>query len=564
MRKFLTFKYKRMKIKSILLMLFTFTYLGSNAQEAGWQLEKADENSSIGIGAQNLYSQLLKGRTSTTVVVAVIDSGVDVEHEDLQDNVWINIDEIPGNGIDDDNNGYIDDINGWNFIGGPDGNVDADSYEVTRVYSKLKYKFDKADVSKLSKKDKKEYELYKRSKKEVENKLEQAQANLNNIEATIERLTSGLKTVAKAIGEKEINLESLQGIDATEEPMLAVGKNILLDQIARGMEINSVDELLEGIGEQMGGAKEYYSDQVKYAYNTEFDSRKVIGDNYADQYEKHYGNNDVEGPDAMHGTHVAGIIGAVRNNEIGMDGVADNVKIMSVRTVPNGDERDKDVANAIRYAVDNGASIINMSFGKGYSWEEKVVEDAIKYAESKDVLLVHAAGNSSQDNDTTDNFPNDNYRGKGFLFFKGKIKSFKNWIEVGALSYQVGENLAAPFSNYGSDNVDLFAPGMEIYATVPNDEYMMLQGTSMAAPVVAGVASVLRSYFPALTAVQVKDILMRTVTKQSQLVIKPGSSDKVPFSELSVSGGVVNIENAVKQAMQTKGKKKVSKKKAKA
>ena len=553
-----------MNIKSILLMLFTFMFIGSYAQEAGWQLEKADENSSIGINAQNLYSQLLKGRASSTVVVAVIDSGVDVEHEDLRDNVWVNTDEIPDNGIDDDNNGYIDDVNGWNFIGGPNGNVDADSYEVTRVYSKLKYKYENADVTKLSKKDKKEYEYYKKAKEEVEKKLESAKANLANVEATIERLTSGLKSIEKSIGDKEINLETLQGIDVSEEPMLAVGKNILLDQIARGNEVESIESLLTDVEDQMGGAKDYYSDQVNYAYNTEFDSRTVIGDNYNDQYEKHYGNNDVEGPDAMHGTHVAGIIGAVRNNEIGMDGVADNVKIMSIRTVPNGDERDKDVANAIRYAVDNGASIINMSFGKGYSWYEKVVEDAIKYAEKNDVLLVHAAGNSSQDNDTTDNFPNDDYRGKGFLFFKGKMKNYKNWIEVGALNYEVGEKLAAPFSNYGAENVDIFAPGMEIYATVPNDEYRMLQGTSMAAPVVAGVASVLRSYFPSLTAVQVKNILMNTVTKQNHMVIKPGTSEKVPFSELSVSGGVVNIEKAVKQAMETKGKKKIAKSKSKA
>jgi len=545
-------------------MLFTLTYLIGSAQEAGWQLEKADANSSIGINAQDLYSKLLKGRASSQVVVAVIDSGVDVEHEDLQENVWVNVDEIPGNGIDDDNNGYVDDVNGWNFIGGANGNVDADTYEVTRLYAKLKYKYENADESKLSKKDKKEYALYKKCKEEVESKLKSAEANLNNINSTIDRLTTGLTAIGKAIGDKKINLETLQGIDPGDDKVLAVGKNILLDQIARGSEIESIDQLLEEVGVQMDGAKDYYGDQVAYAYNTEFDSRTVIGDNYEDQTEKHYGNNDVEGPDALHGTHVAGIIGAVRNNEIGMDGVADNVKIMSVRTVPNGDERDKDVANAIRYAVDNGASIINMSFGKGYSWHEKVVEDAIKYAEKKDVLLVHAAGNSSQDNDSTDNFPNDDYKGKGFLFFKGKQKNYKNWIEVGALNYEVGENLAAPFSNYGSENVDLFAPGMEIYSTIPDNEYRNLQGTSMAAPVVAGVASVIRSYFPTLTAVQVKNILMGTVTKQTHDVIKPGTSDKVPFTSLSVSGGVVNIENAVKKAMQTKGKKKVSKKKAKA
>ncbi|NNE15513.1 MAG: S8 family serine peptidase [Saprospiraceae bacterium] len=554
-----------MKIKSILIMLFIASFFNIEAQEIGWQLQAADENSSIGISAQSLYSDLLKGRASSTVVVAVIDSGVDVEHEDLADNIWINVDEIPDNNVDDDNNGYVDDVYGWNFIGGPNGNVDADTYEVTRLYGKLKYKYENADVAKLSKKDKEEYELFLKYKKEVESKYNSAESSLNNIKAAEDRYITGLSAVKELVGDTTITLEVLQGVDAGDDAALAVGKNILLDQIARGNEIDNIDEIIDGVKEQMSGAKDYYTDQVKYAYNPDFDSRDVIGDNYDDPYEKYYGNNDVEGPDARHGTHVAGIIGAVRGNEIGMDGVADNVRIMSVRTVPNGDERDKDVANAIRYAVDNGASIINMSFGKGYSWNEKVVEEAIKYAEKNDVLLVHAAGNSSQNNDTTDNFPNDTYKGKGFLFFKGKTKQYKNWLEVGALSYENGEKLAAPFSNYGQANVDLFAPGMEIYSTVPNDEYEPLQGTSMAAPVVAGVAAVLRSYFPTLTAVQVKNILMQSVTKQMVEVYVPGSqTDKVPFSTLSVSGGVVNVEKAVNLAKQTKGKKKIKKGNSKA
>ena len=223
------------------------------------------------------------------------------------------------------------------------------------------------------------------------------------------------------------------------------------------------------------------------------------------------------------------------------------------------------MANAIRYAVDNGASIVNMSFGKGYSWNEKVVEDAIKYAEKNDVLLIHAAGNAGQDNDTSDNFPNDEYRGKGFLFFKGKKKNYKNWIEVGALSYNNGEGLPASFSNYGQKNVDIFAPGVQIYATTPNNSYEFLQGTSMAAPVVAGVAAVLRSYFPSLTAEQTKSILMGSVIPFSQKVVMPGTKDtKVPFNKLSVSGGVVNAEKAVKLAKTVKGKKKVSKPKVRA
>ena len=164
--------------------------------------------------------------------------------------------------------------------------------------------------------------------------------------------------------------------------------------------------------------------KLDYAYNPDYDSRKlIVKDNYADSNERFYGNNDVEGPDALHGTHVAGIVGAVVGNEIGSDGIARNVKLMSVRAVPDGDERDKDVANAIRYAVDNGATIINMSFGKGYSWDKKAVDEAVKYAAKHDVLLVHAAGNSGQNNDKTDNFPNDFIGKHGFIFKKNAMQT---------------------------------------------------------------------------------------------------------------------------------------------
>ena len=527
--------------------------------EEGWHLKKADLGSSVGISAQNLYSGILKGQPSHTVVVAVIDSGVDVEHEDLKDNIWINPGEIADNGIDDDNNGYVDDIHGWNFIGGANGNVNDDTYEVTRLYAKYKYKYDGADRAKLSNDEKAEYDLYVKCKNEVETEMEKSKTGLSRWTQSKESVTAAMDAARMALGDTTITMDVLDGISTDGNEALSMGIRILKDELANGHAVESVDAVQASANEQLDGAIKYFDGRIKYAYNPDFDTRDIIGDNYADQYEKHYGNNDVEGPDAFHGTHVAGIIGAVRNNDTGIDGVANNVKIMSVRTVPNGDERDKDVANAIRYAVDNGASIINMSFGKGYSWEEKVVEDAINYAKEKDVLLVHAAGNSAQDNDTTDNFPNDHYKGKRFLgIFKAKDKYYENWMEIGALNYKNGEELSAPFSNYGQKNVDLFAPGMQIYSTIPDDKYENAQGTSMAAPVVAGVAAVLRSYFPTLTAVQVKNILMSSVTRVNQNVIVPGSNDmKKPFSSLSVSGGVVNVEAAIKLAKTVKGKKKI-------
>ncbi|MEZ5059157.1 MAG: S8 family serine peptidase [Saprospiraceae bacterium] len=308
----------------------------------------------------------------------------------------------------------------------------------------------------------------------------------------------------------------------------------------------------EGLKENLQGGIDYFESKFKYHYNPDFNARTIVGDNYFNTYEKGYGNNDVEGPDAGHGTHVAGIIAASRGNGVGMDGVANSVRIMSVRAVPDGDERDKDVANAIIYAVDNGASVINMSFGKGYSWDKEAVDKAVKYAKKKDVLLIHAAGNDSENNDNTDNFPNDNYEKSGWF----SPKKAKNWLEIGALSWKGGENSPATFSNYGKENVDLFAPGVDIYSTIPDQTYASFSGTSMASPVTAGVAAVIRSYYPELTAEQVKEVLMESVVPLEFDVMKPGTEEKVPFSDLSVTGGVVNVYKAVFLASKTKGKKK--------
>ena len=546
-----------MRIYSILGLMLTFGLNISSAQDAGWHLKAADKDGSIGVAAESMHKQL-KGMEGQTVVVAVIDSGIDIEHEDLADNIWVNTGEIPNNGKDDDNNGYIDDVNGWNFIGGPNGNVNEETLEVTRLYARDRYRFENAVRSQLSKSEQKEYDLFIKCKEDIDKNVERSKKSLENYSNAISNIEAGLDAIKSALGDKEITKENIEAVESMDGDALSIGKNILLEQLASGAEVEDIDELKNGLTSDYQGAVDHFSGRLEYYYNPDFDSRHIVGDNYADQTEKYYGNNDVEGPDALHGTHVAGIIGAVRNNDIGTDGVASNVKLMSVRTVPDGDERDKDVANAIRYAVDNGASIINMSFGKAFSWNEKIVEDAIKYAEKNDVLLVHAAGNSHQDNDVSDNFPNDIYVKKRFWILKDKVKTYNNWLEVGALNYKNGEDLAAPFSNYGAKNVDLFAPGMSIHAPVPDNEYQPLQGTSMAAPVVAGVAAVIRSQYPGLTAVQVKNILMSSVTRINQKVKVPGEKDKMKmFSELSISGGVVNAKDALKLAKITPGKKKV-------
>ena len=545
-----------MKVRNWMVLMFSFCLATTiNAQDSvpeNWfNLDKSTSNVQ-GVSTEKVYTDIIKSNKGRTVIVAVIDSGVDAEHEDLKDVMWVNSGEIAGNGIDDDGNGYVDDIHGWNFIGGKDGrNVKEDNLEVARVYKKLNKKYDGKSITEIS--DKKEYATYLQAKKEIEEGRETAQANLAQYESIKPIILESLTAVGKLLDGKAPTIENIQGLKVGGDRAIEIGQGVVMDVLGQGGSFESIDEIKDVMKGQLQEGIDHFSNQLEFGLNPDFDSRTVIGDNYANQTEKGYGNNDVEGPDALHGTHVAGIIGAIRNNDVGMNGVANNVRIMSIRAVPDGDERDKDVANAIRYAVDNGASVVNMSFGKGFSWNKKVVDDAIRYAAKKDVLLVHAAGNSNMEVEPTNNFPNDKYEKKK-LFGK---KNAPNWIEVGALSWKGGEDAVATFSNYDQENVDLFAPGVAIYSTVPDNKYQNLQGTSMASPVVAGVAALLRSQFPKLTAKQVKGILMDSVTPLNTQVIKPGSDgEKVPFSTLSVTGGVVNAYKAVQKASKVKGKKK--------
>ena len=533
----------------LILLGLGFTFLTAQEQAPkNWFNLDPKQDGFPGLSTESLYNRLrsIAGKKGETVVVAVIDSGVDYEHEDLKSVMWINPGEIAGDGIDNDNNGYIDDIHGWNFIGNSKGeNVYHDNLEITRLYASYKKEFDKADPNSLSAKDKKRFTEFK----EIEEKVLGERKSLGETWPTYKALKESVAKLTKQLGkETGITLTDLDKVQPGPDQMLARLVQILKAQMGQGASF-------EGFIDQLNEAYDYFDGRYNYNYNPDYDPRILVGDNYADVTEKHYGNNDVRGPDANHGTHVAGIIGAVRGNNIGIDGVADNVRIMSVRTVPDGDERDKDVANAIRYAVDNGAKVINMSFGKGYSPYKKAVDEAIRYAVKKDVLLVHAAGNDGSENNGTNNYPNDEFSKKGLF----GPKFAPNWLEVGALNWEGDENLAADFSNYSGKRVDLFSPGVDIYSTVVGSKYDSYPGTSMAAPMVAGAAALLRSYFPDLTVVQIKSILMESAIKQNQKVVKPGTDDeKIPFSSLSVSGGILNIEKAFEMALVTPGKKKTT------
>ncbi|MBK8955959.1 MAG: S8 family peptidase [Saprospiraceae bacterium] len=535
-------------------VLFFVNLMAQDELPLNWHLLDKQKDGLPGISLEKTYVELLKDKKSRPVIVAILDSGVDYNHEDLKSVMWVNPGEIPGNKVDDDSNGYVDDIYGWNFIGGPNGNVAYDTYESTRLYAQMRYKFDEADPKKLNSTQKKEYEFFLKLKKDVEDRRASAEKNLEQINQTENFILIALNALEIAMDSTQLmNSENLEKLDGGENQQLQMGLAIAKQVVGQGLNFKNVGEFKSFILKDFTDGKKHFSKEVEYAFNPDYDPRAIVGDDYTDFGQKFYGNNDVIGSDASHGTHVAGIVAAERKNNLGMDGVADHVRIMAVRCVPDGDERDKDVANAIRYAVDNGASVINMSFGKGYSPQKEYVDAAIKYAEEKDVLLVHAAGNAASNNDKVENFPNKYFKKKKFL----SCNKVSNWIEVGASQFESGPELVAGFSNYGKKQVDLFAPGVQIYSTMPNQSYAHEQGTSMASPVVAGVAALLRSYFPELTAKQVRKIILKSTAKPDYEVINPGTKKTEKLNKMSVTGGLVNVYEAVQLALKTKGKKKI-------
>jgi subtilisin family serine protease len=510
-----------------------------------WHLLDPQQDSVQGLSVEKTYLTLLKDMPAREVLVAVVDSGIDIDHEDLKDVIWTNTKEIPNNGVDDDHNGHIDDVHGWNFIGGKNGNVKDDIDDLTLEYVRLGKKFEKVKDGKVGKKDKADYGQFLKIKEKYKALKENNAQELELYSKIYRNLKHSLDTLKKLLKSEKLKEEEVKSFES-QDPNLLFAKGFLLMIFRNAGENTDLGESLQEVKERV----DYLNTVVNYGYNAEFDSRKVIGDNYSDPYQKNYGNNDVIGPDATHGTHVAGIIGAIRNNNIGIQGIADHVKIMPVRCVPSsGDERDKDVANAIIYAVENGARIINMSFGKKFSPEKEAVDRAVKYAEQKGVLLIHAAGNDGDNIDAVKNFPTR-------FFLNGK--EAKNWLEIGASAWGAGKEFVADFSNYGKSSVSFFSPGVQLYSTTPQNTYKNESGTSMASPAAAGVAALLMSYFPELTSHDVKDILMKSTRKFDGLKVQePGDKKEVAFSDLSISGGVINAYEAVKMAQDFRKQKTV-------
>ncbi len=512
-----------------LFLVLTFFSLSVNAQKPNWQNLDLKTDSVFGISTELAYKELLKGKKSVPVIVGVLDGGVDYLHEDLKRVMWINKKEKAGNGVDDDKNGYVDDVYGWNFIGGKEGSIEFENMELTRLVRKAQQRFGSVSAASVPDHEKSDYEKFIQLRQELETKLASAKNNLMGITGFKNVLDGMVKKIGKA------NPDSAEWNRYQVANQMEGHVKATIQEVLREMDFQQFYE------SQIEGGYKYYYSQVNYHYNLDYDQRFIVGDNPDDSKERFYGNNDVKGPDAMHGSHVAGIIGADRQNQLGIKGVADNVLLMAVRNTPNGDERDKDVANAIRYATDNGAKVINMSFGKGYSWDKSIVDEAVRYAMNKDVLLVHAAGNDNKNIDEEPNYPNKRY-------LNGEQAN--SWITVGASGWLNNEELKASFSNYGKETVDVFAPGRKIHSTTPENKYADEDGTSMAAPVVSGLAALIRSYYPKLSAVQVKEIIMKSVVKVEQEVIlgEEGETKRIPFKELCVTGGIVNAYQALQLA----------------
>lgn len=510
-------------LKSIALLLVVSSTWAQLPKDSLWHLLPNNKKRNSGIGYEEAV-QMMKGKKSSVVIVAIADAGVDIYHPDLRNMIWENPGEIMDNQIDDDQNGYVDDLYGWNFI----GNTTYDNMELTRKYARLNEKFELKPEVQVNYPD--EYATYLQIKEAYLNESKESKLyyefflNMYDGVVAIEEQYDGPIEIT--------TIENHKSKNKGEE----MGKMMAL-QYAKSTKNFDFQSLKKDLKE---GFKQFEY-QYKYAYNPKFDPRPdSVGDNYLDLENRIYGNNRVYyGEDfSSHGTHVAGIVAADGSNDFGAVGICQNCKIMSIRNVPEGDERDKDVANGIRYAVDNGAKIINMSFGKGYAEHLNYVKEAIEYAASHDVLLVHAAGNDGKNNDISDNYPTD---------FQD---TYPNWIEVGASSWNAKPRAIAPFSNYGRSSVDIFSPGVDIYSTTPENTYEKYDGTSMASPVVSGVAAFVWSYYPELSAVQLKSIILNSAIPIKGRNKIPGSRKRTKVSQISKTGGLVNLPGALRLAEQ--------------
>jgi len=488
-----------------------------------------------GASVDKTYREILHGLVPRKkVIVAVIDGGVDIQHTELEGKIWTNPDEIADNSIDDDSNGYVDDLHGWNFLGNPAGeNIHYENYEYVRIYRKYDslYK-DIKSIYNLPRAERSNYRYYLASRKKYEAERTKFETEKSHIDFFEFAYNNAAQTVMRYLGKETLVQADL---DAIHTDIDSVKKSVaFLSYIySKGLTPESLKEY-----------KQHNFNYLTKKLNPETNYRAILSDDPSDIKDTDYGNNNIKGPSSDHGTFVSGIIAASRDNSKGINGIAVNTEIMVLRAIPDGDEYDKDVALAIRYAVDNGADIINMSFGKSFSPQKKFVDEALQYAGRNNVLVVHSAGNDAYNIDETMQYPSK-------TFSDGTKAS--NYITVGATKSKLDEFFIADFSNYGRENVDLFAPGVDIVSLYPENKYNLASGTSFSGPVVSGVAAMIWSYYPDLKASEIKDIILHSVTRFEKLKVyypddEGKSNKKTKFRHLSRTGGIVNAYNAMQLA----------------
>lgn len=485
-----------------------------------------------GASIDRTYREILSELTpAKKIIIAVIDGGVDIDHIDLKGKIWANTDEIPGNGIDDDKNGYIDDIHGWNFLGNASGeNIRYENYEYVRIVRKYDSIFSNiSSINELPRSEWENYRTYIASREKYEAELKKHETEKGYIDFFEKAYYKATATLTSYLGTDTLLPADLERITSTADS-IKLAKDFMIYVFNNNITLKELNDF-----------KQYNSDYLDKKLNRNINFRAVISDDPADIMDTGYGNNDIKGPSPEHGTFVAGIIAANRNNGEGIDGIAENVEIMVLRAVPDGDEYDKDIALAIRYAVDNGANIINMSFGKSFSPQKKFVDEALKHAVNNNVLLIHSAGNDAYNIDENMQYPTR-------IYIDGS--EAPNYITVGATSNILNEQFVAGFSNFGQKNVDLFAPGVDIVSLYPGNKYNSASGTSFSGPVVSGIAALIWSYFPQLNASEIKDIILQSVNRPEKLRVycpseKGKQTKKVRFTRLSRTGGIVNAYNAI-------------------
>lgn len=520
-----------------------------------------DKDGIYGAEVNKAYDFLKDKKIKKRPVVAIIGTGLDIEHEDLKDAIWKNPKEKKINGKDNDKNGYIDDIHGWNFLGGKDGTVmektmEEGDREFIRLFDKGygKYFYDGENF----------YQMINDKKTKVP-----APDNMNEYRYYVNRVLSESR-IAGSYGGYQLSYLIRDYGKHFDRMMRAKYPNQELTQKEFGIcydpkaakrdslsevafmiyimgftvsQTDSWDVVHNAIksGDQITMAKEEYEKAMQQYGN---DGRKeIVGDNYLDLNDYKYGNNVLLTSDAFAGTMLGGIIAANRENDWGMNGIMDKAELMTLRVKANeGEPYLKDVVLAIRYAVDNHADIIMLPQQATLypDNQKKWVDEALKYAESKGVLVVVPTREYSVDMAKMEFYPNRWMTGE---------KELTNLMIVASSDKNGNPSMS---SNYGAKEVDLFAPGTDVYSSYTGDTYQKASGAGLAAAATVGVAALIKAYYPELSGSQIRNLLIKSVTSRADAEVEKGirvkdrvTQDLFLFGDLCLSKGILNAYNAV-------------------